>query len=191
MSKKADQASYPHTEPQRSVSRRSVVKGAVWAAPVVALSVTAPAHAASECTNFVQVLGSCSLHDNSAPGYVTPSFSFSNYTCPLNSGSRLAITGPGAGNPSLWDFSALNQAGITQYVVTADDPDTLVILFTADTPGVFNVPSISAVLPFDSTPVSYTMNCTIINATLEPGSNLIDVLSFDENGECSTIFGEG
>lgn len=48
---------------QRTVSRRTVVKGAAWAAPVVAMASAAPAFAASQNTSiqgYVQIGGNCS-----------------------------------------------------------------------------------------------------------------------------------
>jgi hypothetical protein len=77
------------------IARRTIVKGAAWSLPVIALAVAAPAAAASGDINVgaYQLAGTCGVL-----GMLGPGFTLTAGSAPLPIGTTVVITGSGVAN---------------------------------------------------------------------------------------------
>jgi len=79
--------------PERTLTRRSVMKGAAWAAPVLAMTAATPAQAASQPdVGRYTLTGSCGLLHL---GAVQPGFTLSPGTEPLPIGTQIVLVRSG------------------------------------------------------------------------------------------------
>jgi hypothetical protein len=83
------------TQSTRSVSRRTLVKGAAWSVPVIAVAAASPLAAASTATNVgdFSLAGSCGVL-----GVLGPGFTLTAGAAPLPAGTVINITGSGIAN---------------------------------------------------------------------------------------------
>ncbi|AZS37430.1 hypothetical protein CVS47_02066 [Microbacterium lemovicicum] len=91
------------TEPtaEKTLSRRTLVKGAAWAAPAIALAVAAPAASASTVD-----VGPFTLRGNCGTlGLIGPGFLLQAGTAPLPVGTTVLISGSGVANIGVFSVS--------------------------------------------------------------------------------------
>lgn len=99
---------------RNGVDRRTVIKGAAWTVPVIALAVAAPSAAAASTTDVgaYALNGSCG-----APGVLGPGFTLTaSPTASLPVGTTLLITGSGVANIGV--FSVSGGASASQAVLS-------------------------------------------------------------------------
>lgn len=90
------------TSPTRSVSRRTLVKGAAWSVPVIAVAAATPFAAASTATNVgnFALNGSCGTL-----GLLGPGFTLTAGSAPLPVGTIVNITGGGVANVGVFSVT--------------------------------------------------------------------------------------
>ena len=83
------------TQPTRGLSRRTLVKGAAWSVPVIAVAAATPLAAASTATNVgnFAINGTCGVL-----GVLGPGFTLTAGSAPLPVGTIINITGSGIAN---------------------------------------------------------------------------------------------
>ena len=83
------------TQPTRGLSRRTLVKGAAWSVPVIAVAAATPLAAASTATNVgnFALNGTCGVL-----GVLGPGFTLTAGSAPLPVGTIINITGSGIAN---------------------------------------------------------------------------------------------
>lgn len=105
----------------RGPSRRTLVKGAAWSVPVVAVAGAAPAHAASPGQVILTQVGACKSPGNScrsfAKGYIFTFNVTSTWSCPVTvtAASFDVLTGSTPGNLSLGEEVTI-QPGANQII---------------------------------------------------------------------------
>jgi hypothetical protein len=90
-------------EVEPTIARRTVMKGAAWSLPVIALAVATPAAAASGDTDLgaFAINGSCGVLGVLGPGFVLTA----GPTEPLPVGTTITITGSGIANIGVFSVS--------------------------------------------------------------------------------------
>lgn len=112
----------PTAEP--TLTRRTVVKGAAWAAPAIALAIAAPAASASTVDIGAFTLnGTCGILGTLGPG-----FTLTAGSAPIPAGTTISITGSGVANIGVFSVT-----GGTATVSVLSGTSRLVTL-TADLP---------------------------------------------------------
>lgn len=87
---------------EKIVSRRTIVKGAAWSVPVVALAVASPAAAASTVdVGALRLVGSCGTLGVVGPGFTLQA----GPTVPLPAGTTITVTGSGVSNIGVFSVS--------------------------------------------------------------------------------------
>jgi len=152
--------------PERTLTRRSVVKGAAWAAPVLALAVATPAATASGTTDVsgFTLEGSCGVL-----GLIGPGFDLTAGTAPLPVGTTVTVTGEG-----LLDIGLLSTTGGLATVGLIGD-SSQVITLTSELPAGQTLAarmllSISAAYELSATvalPAGYTATSSKPTASIE------------------------
>lgn len=85
----------PTIDTEKGLDRRTVMKGAAWSVPVIALAVATPAHAASVVdTGAFRLAGTCGTLGLLGPGFTLTA----GPTTPLPVGTTVTITGSGIAN---------------------------------------------------------------------------------------------
>jgi len=110
---------------ERTLTRRSVVKGAAWAAPVLALAVATPARAASMTDiGAFEIEGSCGVLGVLGPGFELTA----SPDAPIPAGTTIQINGSGIANigvftatPAIADVAILSPTS-RSITLTADVP---------------------------------------------------------------------
>ncbi|MGC0370170.1 hypothetical protein [Microbacterium sp. SLBN-111] len=110
---------------RNGVNRRTVLRGAAWTVPVIALAVAAPVAAAASTTDAsaYALNGSCGT-----PGILGPGFTLTaSPTAPLPVGTTVVISGTGVANigvfsatPSGFATQTRLSATSTQFTLTAE-----------------------------------------------------------------------
>ncbi|WP_144043011.1 hypothetical protein [Kytococcus schroeteri] len=112
-----------------TTSRRTVLRGAAWSAPVVATATTAPAVAASECTPVPVTVDWESAH------YTRVSDTYGFYEIPLSDGSTLRMEvntsfvnmNPGGNPPTDGQGTSNDNLRLSQFVIGGTDEPGLVL----------------------------------------------------------------
>ncbi|MFS0732415.1 hypothetical protein ABC304_10475 [Microbacterium sp. 1P10UB] len=115
------------TEPtaEKTLSRRTLVKGAAWAAPAIALAVAAPAASASTVdVGAFALRGSCGTLGVLGPGFTLQA----GPTTPLPAGTTVLVSGSGVANIGVFTVS-----GGTANVAVLSGTSRLITL-TSDVP---------------------------------------------------------
>ncbi|NQX35524.1 hypothetical protein [Herbiconiux sp. VKM Ac-2851] len=87
---------------EKGLDRRTVMKGAAWSVPVIALAVATPAHAASIVdVGAFALRGSCGTLGLLGPGFTLQA----GPTTPLPVGTTVTITGSGIANIGVFSVS--------------------------------------------------------------------------------------
>lgn len=87
---------------EKGLDRRTVMKGAAWSVPVIALAVATPAHAASIVdVGAFALRGSCGTLGVLGPGFTLQA----GPTTPLPVGTTVTITGSGVANIGVFSVS--------------------------------------------------------------------------------------
>jgi hypothetical protein len=117
---------------EKGLDRRTVMKGAAWSVPVIALAVATPAHAASVVdVGAYRLEGSCGALGVLGPGFTLQA----GATTPLPVGTTVTITGAGIANIGVFSVSGgtatVNALSNTsrQIVLTAALPAGATIAF--------------------------------------------------------------
>lgn len=156
------------TDPAPGFERRTVLKGAAWSVPVVALAVAAPIAAASvpAAQQDVIVTSSCYGLSILGVGISYPEFRILAVGAPILAGSTFLITGVGIGNLTIGDTSGLG-------VLNLLNPSTVRYTLTSDIPAggaaVVRVTGLASVQALRT----YTMTAQTIlgNANAAPGND--------------------
>lgn len=160
-------------EDQQSTSRRTVLKGAAWAAPAVAVAVAAPLAAASAGTASTSAFVGGNIVANNAAGTASGAFNgglnITNVTGSWATGAltgELKLTGP-------WTSVSITKPGGTAFVVnelltSTDGTVWRVTSIDADTSGVWGV-KFSAESKTVSANTTINLPAAIYSGTFTPG----------------------
>ena len=113
------------TPPETSgVSRRTLIEGAAWSLPVIAVAVASPAASASGDIGAYSLNGTCGVLGVLGPGFTLTA----SATAPIPAGTTIAITGSGVANIGVFSITGGTAT------VTVISPTSRLITTTADIP---------------------------------------------------------
>lgn len=116
---------------EHTPTRRTIVRGAAWSLPVLAVAIAAPAATASPAALVTYDLdGECATQG--VLGFHGPAFRFSTAAPGVPAGTTIVLTGPGVASAA-WNLNTLFPGGFPAGVVTgAPSGDSYVLTFTTD-----------------------------------------------------------
>lgn len=97
---------FPPTE--SGLSRRTMLKGATWSLPVIAVAVASPAASASGDIGAFHLDGTCGVEGVLGPGFLLTA----SATAPIPAGTTITITGSGIANIGVFSVTG-GTAGVS------------------------------------------------------------------------------